>query len=69
MAVIMIMHYKLKASAEGRGASFASDPCCRHGHKLLHYERRHLRAWLPLHKPPTHGKDLALLLMLSCAKQ
>ena len=26
---------KLKASAEGRGASFASDPCRRHGRKLV----------------------------------
>ena len=27
---------KLKASAEGRGASFASDPCRRHGRKLVY---------------------------------
>ena len=26
---------KLEASAEGRGASFASDPCRRHGRKLV----------------------------------
>ena len=26
---------KLKASAEGRGASFVSDPCRRHGRKLV----------------------------------
>ena len=29
----------------------------------MHDEPRHQHAWLPLHKPPTHGKDLALLLM------
>ena len=27
--------YKLEASAEGRGASFASDTCRRHGRKLV----------------------------------
>ena len=30
---------------------------------IMHDEPRHQHAWLPLHKPPTHGKDLALLLM------
>jgi hypothetical protein len=30
---------------------------------ITHGEPRHQHAWLPLHKPPTHGKDLALLLM------
>ena len=29
----------------------------------MHDEPKHQHAWLPLHKPPTHGKDLALLLM------
>jgi hypothetical protein len=28
---------KLKASAEGEGSELASDPCRRHGHKLVHY--------------------------------
>ena len=28
---------KLKASAEGRGASFASDACRRHGRKLVRF--------------------------------
>ena len=31
---------------------------------ITHGEPRHQHAWLPLHKPPTHGKDLALLLMV-----
>ena len=31
---------------------------------ITHGEPRHQHAWLPLHKPPTHGKDLALLLMM-----
>jgi hypothetical protein len=26
---------KLKASAEGEGSELASDPCRRHGHKLV----------------------------------
>ena len=30
----------------------------------MHDEPKHQHAWLPLHKPPTHGKDLALLLMV-----
>jgi hypothetical protein len=28
---------KLKASAEGKGSELASDPCRRHGHKLVPY--------------------------------
>ena len=27
---------KLKASAEGEGSELASDPCRRHGHKLVY---------------------------------
>jgi hypothetical protein len=30
---------------------------------IMHGKPRHQHAWLPLHKPPTHGKDFALLLM------
>ena len=35
----------------------------------MHDEPKHQHAWLPLHKPPTHGKDLALLLMAILAIQ